>query len=145
VRKPLRPVTGTRARNSRAATLHRMTKTPSIEQVMQRRAEREQARLTALRALASAQRADDDAATRKSETEAAVGAAWAAAVAAGIPEDELRDDGFRAPTRKPPGRPRGTGTRRTSRATPAPVPAETPAPDSLNGGEQTPVEAERAW
>jgi hypothetical protein len=122
-----------------------MMKTPSIEEVMQRRAEREQARLTALRALADAQQADDAAAARKSETEAAVSAAWAAAVAAGVPEDELRDDGFRAPTRKPPGRPRGTGTRRATRATPPPVPAETQVPDSLNGGEQTPAEAERNW
>lgn len=102
-----------------------MTKTPSIEQVMQRRAEREQARLTALRALADAQQDDDAAGTRKSETEAAVSAAWATAVAAGVPENELRDDGFRAPTRKPPGRPRGTGTRRTARATPPPVAAAT--------------------
>lgn len=143
-RKPSRPVTCTRARNPGGATLHRMTKTPSIEQVMQRRAEREQARLTALRALADAQQADDDVDARKVETSAAVSRAWAAAVAAGIPENELRDDGFRAPARKQPGRPRGTGTRRTPRATSAPAAAETPPPDSLYGGEETPAAPEPA-
>ncbi|RJK92505.1 hypothetical protein [Vallicoccus soli] len=78
-------------------------------------------RINAVRALAEARQARNDARAQLDEAERADAAAYAAAQRAGWSTDELRKVGFDEPTRKAPGRPRRQRTTRSTSATSDPA------------------------
>lgn len=69
-------------------------------------------RVDAIRTLAAARQARNDARAQLDEQERADAAAFAAARRAGWTPEELRKVGFDEPDRKTPGRPAGSRTRR---------------------------------